>query len=121
MVHKGIDVFAAEGTDVVAATPGLVTFAGELSLGGNVVVILGPRYRFHYYAHLRETTTRAGRVVGRGQPIATVGTTGNAVGKPPHLHYSIVTPIPYPWRIDSAPQGWLKMFFLDPGAKLLER
>ena len=34
--------------------------------------------------------------------------------KPPHLHYSIFTLVPYPWRIDGSKQGWMKMFFLDP-------
>ena len=26
----------------------------------------------------------------------------------------IATVIPYPWRIDSAPLGWQKMFYLNP-------
>jgi hypothetical protein len=32
----------------------------------------------------------------------------------------VVTLVPYPWRIDSSRQGVLKMFILDPSAKLLE-
>jgi hypothetical protein len=43
-----------------------------------------------------------------------VGDSGNAKGKPTHLHYSIVTLVPHPWRIDGSPQGWKKMFYLDP-------
>jgi hypothetical protein len=30
------------------------------------------------------------------------------------LHYGIATMVPYPWRIDSAPLGWQKMFYLNP-------
>ncbi|HEB59025.1 MAG TPA: M23 family peptidase, partial [Gammaproteobacteria bacterium] len=34
-------------------------------------------------------------------------------------HYSILTLIPYPWRWDASPQGWKKMFYLDPSIRLL--
>ena len=40
--------------------------------------------------------------------------TGNAITTPAHLHYGIGTIIPYLWRIDSAPLGWQKMFYLNP-------
>ena len=49
-----------------------------------------------------------------GKKIGTVGTTGNAVGKPPHLHYAVVTPVPYVWRMGAGQQGWKKMFYLNP-------
>ena len=117
-VHKGIDIFAAQGTPVIAATPGIVIYSGRLALGGNVVSILGPRWRVHYYAHLDKRDVNRG-FVGRGTAIGSVGTTGNAAGKPPHLHYAVVTLIPYPWRLDSSPQGWKKMFYLDPGEELV--
>jgi peptidoglycan LD-endopeptidase LytH len=58
----------------------------------------------------------AARAVGR--ETGAVGATGNAAGKPPHLHYVIATLVPYPWRITNEPQGWRKMFFLDPSAEL---
>jgi len=121
VVHKGIDIFAPEGTDVLSATDGVVTYAGRSSVGGNVIVILAPKWRLHYYAHLKEIRAQAGDLVRQGQEIATVGTTGNAVGKPPHLHYSIGTLVPHPWRADCSRQGVLKMFILDPSTKLLNR
>ncbi len=117
-VHKGIDVFAPRGTPVIASTGGLVIYAGELALGGKVVSILGPKWRVHYYAHMKDRSVTRGTIVRRGARIGTVGNTGNAAGKPPHLHYSIVTAIPYPWRITSQPQGWKKMLFLDPDRAL---
>ncbi len=116
--HKGIDIFAKEGTPVLSAAPGLVLYSGTLPLGGNVVIVAGPKWRFHYYAHLCETKTAAGRFVSRGQVIGAVGATGNAAGKPPHLHYAIATPVPYPWRADRGVQGWRKMFYLDPLERL---
>lgn len=119
VTHKGIDIFAPEGRPVRAATGGLVVFRGQLGRGGNVMVVLGPKWRLHYYAHLRELGRGWLSPVRRGALLGTVGTTGNAQGKPPHLHYSIFTPFPYILRWDpQAPQGWLKMFFLDPNEKL---
>lgn len=118
-VHKGIDIFAKEGTPVLASTSGLVVFKGELGIGGKVVMVLGPKWRLHYFAHLQDFDASWGAPISRGQQLARVGRTGNAQGKPAHLHYAIVTLLPYPWRWDSTAQGWKKMFFLDPGAKLL--
>lgn len=120
VTHKGIDIFARAGTTVRSSTPGLVLFRGKISMGGNVVLVLGPKWRLHYYAHLREVRTSMFAIVTRSSPIGTVGATGNAAGKPPHLHYSIVTPIPYLWRIDGDRQGWKKMFFLNPTDYLKE-
>ena len=118
-VHKGIDIFAAEGTAVLAAAPGPVLFRGTLGRGGTVVISLGPKWRFHYYAHLSRADVGPGDWLARGATLGAVGTTGNAAGKPPHLHYTIGTLVPYPWRADASPLGALKMFFLDPSAKLL--
>lgn len=113
ITHKGVDVFAKEGTDVVAATGGIILYRGELPAGGNVVAILGPKWRVHYYAHLRDMA-KTNVWVKRGTPLGTVGTTGNAIGKPPHLHYALATLIPYIWRADDSIQGWKKMFYLNP-------
>jgi peptidoglycan LD-endopeptidase LytH len=55
--HKGVDIFAKEGTRVVASTTGIVLFTGEVRRGGNVVVVLGSKWRVHYYAHLQKINT----------------------------------------------------------------
>jgi murein DD-endopeptidase MepM/ murein hydrolase activator NlpD len=112
--HKGVDVFAKEGMPVVASTTGIVLYTGDIQLGGNVVLLLGPKWRLHYFAHLEKISTSSFSLLNAGEDLGTVGTTGNAKGKQPHLHYSIVTLIPYVWRIDSTHQGWKKMFYLNP-------
>ncbi|MBL7980970.1 MAG: M23 family metallopeptidase [Flavobacteriales bacterium] len=112
--HKGVDVFAPIGTDVKSTTGGLVLYTGQLAMGGNMVLVIGPKWRLHYFAHLHTINTSSFRWCAAGSIIGTVGDSGNAKGKPPHLHYSIVTLIPFPWRMDGAPQGWKKMFYLDP-------
>lgn len=114
VTHKGVDIFAKEGTAVISATSGLVLYSGNINIGGNVVLILGPKWRLHYYAHLQQLKTSTLSWASREKVIGTVGSSGNAKGKAPHLHYSIVTPIPYFWRIDSDRQGWKKMFYLNP-------
>ena len=114
VTHKGVDIFAPEGTPVCAASPGIVLFAGEISMGGKVVFILGPKWRIHYYAHLSEIRASPGSFRQIGEEIGLVGTSGNAKGKPPHLHYSIMTMVPNPFNMDFGIQGWMKAFYINP-------
>ena len=114
VTHKGIDIFAKKGTEINSSTSGLVLYAGDISLGGNYVLVLGPKWRLHYYTHLGQLKTTPFSFVNNESIIGIVGTSGNAFGKPPHLHYSILTIIPYVWKIDSDKQGWKKMFYLNP-------
>jgi murein DD-endopeptidase MepM/ murein hydrolase activator NlpD len=114
VTHKGVDIFAKEGTTLKSSTEGLVLYQGTISRGGKVVVILGPKWRVHYYAHLDKIKTSTFNWANSGETIGTVGTTGNAKGKPPHLHYSIITLFPYLWEMDSSKQGWKKMWYLNP-------
>ena len=120
-VHKGIDIFGKTGTPVLSTTDGVVLFTGEIAKGGKVVLVLGPRWRLHYFAHLDSIGTDALSFVASGEAIGTLGASGNAQGKPPHLHYSIVRMLPVPWKVDGATQGVKKAFFIDPHAYLLER
>ena len=117
-VHRGIDIFAPIGRDVLAATSGLVVFQGSNDLGGNIVLTLGPKWRLHYYAHMDSSVVSLGNFVVRGEPIGLVGNSGNASGKQSHLHYVILSVFPYPWLADTKTQGWKKMFYLDPNIKL---
>ena len=114
VVHKGVDIFAKKGTGINSSTVGIVLTIGDGGKSGKFVLILGPKWRLHYYAHLDEIKTKRFAFVTQDTEIGTVGNTGNAVNTPAHLHYSIVTLIPYPWRIDDAPLGWQKMFYLNP-------
>lgn len=112
--HKGVDIFAKTGTNVRSSVSGLVVYTGRNRMGGLVVLVLGPKWRLHYYAHLNEIKTSPYSWVNRGEVIGAVGTSGNARGKSPHLHYSIMTPIPYVWQVNMGPQGWRRMFYVNP-------
>lgn len=121
ITHKGIDIFKEKGTPVISSTYGIVVYTHEGGKGGKSVMVLGPKWRFHYYAHLDQIDAFAFKPLAPGTNLGTVGDTGNAVGKPPHLHYAITTPFPYWWLRDSEViQGNRKMFHLDPDVWLRE-
>lgn len=119
-VHKGIDIFAVKGTTVRSSSRGIVVYRGRLSRGGNVVLVLGPKWRLHYYAHLQRTDVGGLSWLSAGERIGSVGDSGNALGKPPHLHYSIRRLIPAPLLIRRGPQGWRRMFYEDPSIRLAQ-
>ena len=114
--HKGIDIFAKKGTPIRATTSGIVLYSGQYGLGGNVVYLLGANWRFHYFAHLETTKVSGLSLVDAGDLIGTVGTTGNAQGKQPHLHYTIKSAFPRFWAYDSQQRSsWNRTYYLDPG------
>ena len=88
--HRGVDIFAARGTPVLAATDGWVTRVETTRVGGNVVWMqpLFGNMRV-YYAHLHEQWVEPGEFVLAGQPLGAVGNTGNAITTPPHLHFGV--------------------------------
>ena len=88
--HRGVDIFAARGTPVLAATDGWVTRVETTRVGGNVIWMqpLFGNMRV-YYAHLHPPPPPPGEFVVAGQPLGAVGNTGNAVTTPPHLHFGV--------------------------------
>jgi len=92
-VHEGQDIFAPKGTPIFSATTGYVYKIGENNLGGQTVSVIGAGGRVYYYAHLDSYAPG----LAEGDPVNTktllgyVGTTGNAQGTPPHLHFGIYT------------------------------
>jgi hypothetical protein len=89
IVHKGIDVFARRGTRVNSATIGIVLLTAEYGKGGKFVIVLGPKWRLHYYAHLDEITTKPLALVGHNTQIGTVGNTGNAATIPEGAYWTV--------------------------------
>ena len=101
-----------------SAVAGWVAGCQSGDRSGKTVLVLGPKWRFHYYGHLDEVLVKKGQWVSTGTTLGTVGNSGNAAGKQPHLHYAICSLFPYPWRWKKGPQGWKHMFFLNPHRKL---
>jgi murein DD-endopeptidase MepM/ murein hydrolase activator NlpD len=86
--HAGVDIAAQEGTPIKAAADGIVSFAGWANNSGNVVVVEHGCGFSTIYAHNKNNKVKIGQKVKRGDPIASVGATGNATG--PHLHYEVM-------------------------------
>ncbi len=86
--HDGIDIAAPIGTPVHAIAAGRVTIAGRLSDGAVIVEIEHAPGVFSRYGHLEpDLRVRVGQSVSAGDPIGSIGLTGNTTG--PHLHFEI--------------------------------
>lgn len=92
-LHEGQDIFAPKGTPILSATSGFVYNIGENNLGGQTVSVIGAGGRVYYYAHLDAYAPglQIGDRVNTRTVLGYVGTTGNAQGTPPHLHFGIYT------------------------------
>lgn len=92
--HEGQDIFAPKGTRVLSATNGYVLRVGESDLGGQTVSVISSGGRVYYYAHLdaHAPGIKVGDAVTTHTVLGFVGTTGNARGTPPHLHFGVYTP-----------------------------
>ncbi len=91
--HEGQDIFAPRGTPILSATNGYIYKIGENNLGGQTVSVISKGGRIYYYAHLDRYANgiEVGDRVTTRTVLGYVGTTGNAQGTPPHLHFGIYT------------------------------
>jgi murein DD-endopeptidase MepM/ murein hydrolase activator NlpD len=86
--HDGLDIRARAGDPIFAARDGHVIFSGWMRGYGNIVILDHGNSVTTRYAHASELLVGAGERVGRGDVIARVGATGNAVGN--HLHFEVL-------------------------------
>jgi murein DD-endopeptidase MepM/ murein hydrolase activator NlpD len=89
--HKGIDIFAPKGTEVVAVSDGILSYIGDQKLGGHCVWLTTENGASFYYAHLDRWAAGLyeGMEVQAGDLLGYVGNTGNAKSTPSHLHFGI--------------------------------
>ncbi|MES2801710.1 MAG: M23 family metallopeptidase [Bdellovibrionota bacterium] len=95
-LHKGIDLRAKTGAQVVSVFDGKVLATRternaktkKMKGYGHYVIVIHPQRQIEtLYAHLSAFKTQSGKPVAQGQTIALSGNTG--VGTAPHLHFEI--------------------------------
>ena len=85
--HNGIDMAAYHGAPIVAAGPGVVTYAGVRSGYGRLVEIDHGHGFKSRYGHLSGITVSKGDTVEVGDLVGKMGTTGRSTGD--HLHFEV--------------------------------
>lgn len=85
--HNGVDFAGRPGDDVLSIGAGVVTFSGNRPSYGLTVEIDHGNGYLTRYAHAQELLVELGEIVGHGQTIALVGSTGRSTG--PHVHLEV--------------------------------
>jgi lysostaphin len=85
--HEGVDFAAPPGTPIHAAAGGVVLFAQQHPVYGNMVEIDHGNGLTTRFGHLSRIDVIAGEIVGKGAVVGRSGSTGRSTG--PHLHYEI--------------------------------
>ncbi len=85
--HKGMDIAAPYGSTIYASAGGTVSLARWYAGYGNCVMIDHGNGIVTLYGHASSLYVSAGQVVGKGQPIAAVGSTGWSYGN--HVHFEV--------------------------------
>ena len=86
--HRGIDIAAPIGTPIVAAAPGVISYAGYNDGGfGYLVEVDHADGTMTRYAHNSRLLVKAGQQVNQGEQVSEMGSTGFSTG--PHLHFEI--------------------------------
>ncbi|MFK7906149.1 MAG: M23 family metallopeptidase [Chitinophagales bacterium] len=89
VLHKGIDLKAAEGTPIYATADGEVKAVIESDKGhGNHIILQHGEEFKTVYANLSTFAVGEGTIVKKGQLIAYSGNTGASTA--PHLHYEVL-------------------------------
>ena len=86
--HFGLDIAAPSGSEVRSAASGVVEYTGVKRGYGLTLIVDHGKGWSSLYAHNSRLLVENGQWITAGQPIALVGTSGNATG--PHLHLEIM-------------------------------
>ena len=85
--HKGIDIGATLGAQVIVAAAGKVTTVSYNSARGYFIVVDHGKGYVTLYQHLCRQDVKVGDMVKAGQQIGAVGKTG--ISTAPHLHFEV--------------------------------
>jgi murein DD-endopeptidase MepM/ murein hydrolase activator NlpD len=102
--HTGVDYSGGEDRPITAPAPGVVAFAGPLTVRGNSTLIDHGWGVYTGYWHQSVIQVQAGDRVETGQVIGFNGATGRVTG--PHLHWEL-----WVGGVQVDPQQWLTTAF----------
>jgi septal ring factor EnvC (AmiA/AmiB activator) len=85
--RNGVDIEAAQGTDVGAVFPGHVIYTGWFKGYGNLIILDHGNDYYTLYAHVADILVKEGEDVRQGHRIGTVGDTGSLTG--PRLYFEV--------------------------------
>ena len=105
--HRGADIGASVGANVVAPAGGTVTFAGSTPGGGLTIAIRTADGYSATLVHLGSLAVGRGAAVQEGAVVGTVGSTGQAELGAPHVHLGV--------RIASDEHGYVDPLAFLPG------
>jgi murein DD-endopeptidase MepM/ murein hydrolase activator NlpD len=88
-LHSGMDLAATAGSSVRSAAAGTVAFVGEKESYGQLIVINHSQGYQTRYAQLASSQVKLGQAVNAGDPIGTVGQTGQPSSSDAHLHFEL--------------------------------
>jgi len=86
-MHRGVDIANRFGAPVLAASHGIVTFAGKMKGFGNMIDIDHGYGYVTRYGHMSSIVVHVGDEVADDQLIGRIGSKGRSTG--PHLHYEV--------------------------------
>jgi murein DD-endopeptidase MepM/ murein hydrolase activator NlpD len=98
--HTGLDYGVCANLNIYAPAPGVVVFAGPLTVRGNATIIDHGWGVYSGFWHQAEIKVQVGQTVQAGDLIGLIGGTGRVTG--PHLHWEV-------WAngVQVNPQEWL--------------
>lgn len=102
--HTGLDFGVCASLNIYAPAPGIVVFAGPLTVRGNATIIDHGWGVYSGFWHQEQIQVKEGDRVEAGQLIGLIGGTGRVTG--PHLHWEV-------WvnGVQVEPQDWLDREF----------
>ncbi len=104
VMHEGIDLLAAVGTEILASASGVVELVTRMGKQrGNIVVINHGNGYITRYMHMGNILVRRGQKVEKGEVIGRIGISGISLA--PHLHYEV--------ELNGKSQDPLNYFFSD--------
>lgn len=98
--HLGFDLASLMHAEIPAANNGVVVFAGDMGIYGNLLIVDHGMGLMTLYSHMSRFTVAPGDTVKKGDTIGHTGSTGMAFGD--HLHFGVLV-----GGVEVTPLEWL--------------